>query len=392
MARRSKRGFSDVGRYTGQSSRPPSFQDEPEDDSVTSGTTFFLVSLVVFLAIVFAAVHYGTNNIEDNLVARSSAALVAAGFNEVAVEADGATVRLSGSITTEQNESAAFEAVKALAGVHAVEGRLWPVFSGELEEIVVTGDAIEISWKGASVVISGNVASEERRQFVVDTLDQSFSSVDIDNLSVLEGLEEESGWLGATLGLLIAIQPSLSEGAVTVDPDGKLLIVSGEVLEKDLRNALNAKVSDVADQLAFAVIPAIRVLQIGPTQEEIEELQVNLDELIEGKVVEFETKSFELTAKGIELLDVILDALKQAPDVRIEIAGHTDSRGSAEANLKLSNDRANSVFAYLVANGESPERFDMIGYGQTTPTASNDTTEGRAKNRRIEFTALEGES
>jgi OOP family OmpA-OmpF porin len=117
-----------------------------------------------------------------------------------------------------------------------------------------------------------------------------------------------------------------------------------------------------------------------------------LDELIEGKVVEFETKSFALTPKGVALLDEILLALSQAPEVRILIAGHTDSRGSDAENLQLSVDRANAVLDYLVAAGESKDRFDVIGYGEDLPTESNDTSAGRSRNRRIEFIALEGTS
>ena len=136
----------------------------------------------------------------------------------------------------------------------------------------------------------------------------------------------------------------------------------------------------------------ILVEYIGPTEEEIEELQVDLDALIEVKVVEFETKSFELTPTGIALLDEILVALSKAPEVRIRITGHTDSRGSAEENQQLSEDRADAVLVYLVKSGQSRDRFEVIGYGEDNPADTNDTPQGRAHNRRIEFIALEGTS
>jgi outer membrane protein OmpA-like peptidoglycan-associated protein len=169
-------------------------------------------------------------------------------------------------------------------------------------------------------------------------------------------------------------------------------VVSGEVEDKDLRNELNARVAETAVDMGFKANPAIRWLDLGPSVEEIEELQVNLDELIEGKVVEFQTKSYELTDKGKELLDEILDALRQAPEVRVSIAGHTDDRGSESDNHQLSLDRANAVLEYLMASGESRERFVVIGYGESRQKESNSTKEGRARNRRIEFIALEGTS
>jgi OOP family OmpA-OmpF porin len=392
MARKKGRGIGDVARYTSAGSSPPSFGEDPLDDSIASGTSFFLISLVVFLAISFAAVNFGTKKIEADLQARSEANLQAAGYGEVAVLADGATVHLSGSISTDQTEEAAFAVVSALHGVRDVDGKLWPVFSGELDEIEVTGNAVRIIWVGNKVTVEGNVSSQDRQMFVAETLSASFPMVDIEALTVLEGLQEDSGWLGSSLGLLLSLQQTLDEGTMTVDPNGRLLIVSGDILGKDVRNELNAKVVEVGDQLGFDVIPAIRVIEVGPTVEEIEELQVNLDELIEGKVVEFETKSFALTPKGVALLDEILLALSQAPEVRILIAGHTDSRGSDAENLQLSVDRANAVLDYLVAAGESKDRFDVIGYGEDLPTESNDTSAGRSRNRRIEFIALEGTS
>jgi outer membrane protein OmpA-like peptidoglycan-associated protein len=391
MARKRGRGVADVNRYTSASSRPPSFGDNnTDDDSIASGTSFFLISLVVFLVIVFGAVNFGTKNIEANLEGRAHATLVAAGFTDVEVEAEGATVHLSGSISTEQSETTAFEAVSRLTGVSDVEGRLWPVFLGELDEIVVTGDAIVIEWDANSITVEGTVAAEERRVFIADALSGDFLTVDIEKLTILEGLEEETGWLGTTLGLLISLKATLVEGKMIVDPNGELLVVAGEVEGKDVRNELNAKVIEVGDQLGFDVNPAIRVLVIGPTEEEIEELQVDLDALIEGKVVEFETKSFDLTPKGVALLDEILFAIRKAPEVRLRIAGHTDSRGSDEENQQLSEDRAEAVLLYLVNAGESRDRFDVIGYGEDDPADTNETKEGRARNRRIVFIALEG--
>lgn len=391
MARKRGRGVADVNRYTSASSRPPSFGDNnSDDDSIASGTSFFLISLVVFLAIVFGAVNFGTKSIEANLEGRAHATLLAAGFTDVAVEAEGATVHLSGSISTEQSETTAFEAVSRLAGVNDVEGKLWPVFSGELDEIVVTGDAIVIEWDENSITVEGTVAAEERRVFIADALSGDFLTVDLEKLTILEGLDEESGWLGSTLGLVISLKPTLVEGKMIVDPNGKLLVVAGEVEGKDVRNELNAKVIEVGDQLGYDVNPAIRVLVIGPTEEDIEELQVDLDALIEGKVVEFGTKSFELTPKGVALLDEILVAIRKAPEVRLRIAGHTDSRGSDEENQQLSEDRANAVLVYLVSAGESTDRFDVVGYGEIDPADTNDTKEGRARNRRIVFIALEG--
>jgi outer membrane protein OmpA-like peptidoglycan-associated protein len=74
--------------------------------------------------------------------------------------------------------------------------------------------------------------------------------------------------------------------------------------------------------------------------------------------------------------------------MRIEISGHTDNRGSAELNQKLSENRAKAVVDYLVAKGINPSRLEYKGYGKDQPIATNDTDAGRQENRRTEFKIL----
>ncbi|MDH7516123.1 MAG: OmpA family protein [Bacteroidota bacterium] len=77
--------------------------------------------------------------------------------------------------------------------------------------------------------------------------------------------------------------------------------------------------------------------------------------------------------------------LKTHPDVRVEVAGHTDNVGSREYNKHLSSERARTVMDYLISKGVAPSRLTANGYGPDQPIATNDTEEGRAMNRRVEF-------
>jgi outer membrane protein OmpA-like peptidoglycan-associated protein len=74
--------------------------------------------------------------------------------------------------------------------------------------------------------------------------------------------------------------------------------------------------------------------------------------------------------------------------LKVEIGGHTDSIGTAEANVALSNKRAQNVRAFLVKTGVPALRLSAVGYGEAQPAKPNITEEGRALNRRIEFTIL----
>lgn len=102
----------------------------------------------------------------------------------------------------------------------------------------------------------------------------------------------------------------------------------------------------------------------------------------------FETGSASLTADSKYELENMLAALNKYPSMTIEIAGHTDNTGDAAQNLTLSQERANAVYSYLTGQGVAGSRLKAVGYGQNQPVDSNDTEEGRAKNRRTEFKIL----
>ncbi len=84
-------------------------------------------------------------------------------------------------------------------------------------------------------------------------------------------------------------------------------------------------------------------------------------------------------------LNQIADCFNQYPDIIFEIQGHTDSKGKAAYNQKLSERRANAVMEYFISQGVARDRLKAVGYGESDPVASNDTDEGRAQNRRVQI-------
>ena len=101
--------------------------------------------------------------------------------------------------------------------------------------------------------------------------------------------------------------------------------------------------------------------------------------------VNFDTGKATIRPDSAKLLDDAAGALNVAKDLRVEVGGHTDNVGSADANLKLSQQRAQAVMAALVERGIDARRMTAKGYGQTVPIADNRTEDGRAKNRRVEL-------
>ncbi len=121
---------------------------------------------------------------------------------------------------------------------------------------------------------------------------------------------------------------------------------------------------------------------------------INLDGCKEGDTlvlrgVNFEFDKAKLTVNAKALLDPVADALIARPDIKVEIDGHTDSKGSDAYNLKLSDARAASVVAYLVSRGVAADRMTSKGFGESQPVADNATDDGRELNRRVELKITE---
>lgn len=111
-------------------------------------------------------------------------------------------------------------------------------------------------------------------------------------------------------------------------------------------------------------------------------------EQIRPKSVYFDTESAALSARAKEKLDAAAEVLARHPELKVEIAGHADSRGPEDYNQALSERRAEAVRRYLEAKGIDSARMTARGYGETRPAASNDTMLGQSDNRRVELHAM----
>ena len=128
---------------------------------------------------------------------------------------------------------------------------------------------------------------------------------------------------------------------------------------------------------AVAVVPAEAV------SESIAELDVVIVE------IGFALNSAELTSQDKQTLDALISDIQQHSQAQLEVQAHTDNQGSEKYNQALSQRRAEAVVAYMVEQGISSEQLTAVGYGESQPRESNDTAEGRAKNRRVEFKVLQ---
>ncbi len=125
--------------------------------------------------------------------------------------------------------------------------------------------------------------------------------------------------------------------------------------------------------------------QLKPFLKDVQMQPIETGSVVVLRNIFFDFDKFDLKPESQVELNRLVALLNQNKTMKIEIGGHTDNKGSAEYNQKLSENRARSVYDYLVAKGIDKNRLSYKGYGLTKPLETNDTEEGRATNRRTEF-------
>lgn len=390
-----------IGDDRGTTPLPPMPGRASESQLVELGL-FISVTFVGTLVLIVLAVIFGIGTIEGHLESSAERAIQAqvaeaaeenpeaAGRTEVDVVASGVDVHLRGTVGLEDQIGVLPELVNQIEGVGTVTADLVYVEPVVVDAPKIVAEPITIVWASGQATITGEVSDEPSRAAFLDTLGDQFpNGVNSDGFTIKEGAPSERDWLSRILTLAQIGATSLSEGEMFVSADDRLVRMTGEYQTRQERREARDAIDDVMGGLTFAFVNGLSIPEAPEfTPEDVVELQENLDDLIEGKVVEFELNSDVLTSVGAALLDEIIDALEKFPNVPIEIGGHTDNQGDAAENLDLSERRADTALQYLVAHGQDPVRFVVVGYGEDQPVASNDNASGRARNRRIEFKAL----
>jgi outer membrane protein OmpA-like peptidoglycan-associated protein len=182
---------------------------------------------------------------------------------------------------------------------------------------------------------------------------------------------QKGAGIGAAAGAILGgiLGNNLGKGG-----NGALGAVLGAAIGGATGGIIGNKMDKQAREIENA-LPGVEVERIG------EGIKLTLGE----NSVNFEHGKSNLTTLAKTNLDKLVPVFKAYPDTEINIFGHTDSTGKLETNMKLSNARANAVKDYLIAKGLKMERFVTEGFGPNEPIETNDTDEGKRKNRRVEF-------
>ena len=320
--------------------------------------------LIVLSVVQDSAFRHG---VEHDLTDRSTQALRAAGLSDVDVSFSGrdGTVR-AGSAT---------EADRALTVVRSVDGvrvanavaPAAPVPSGSPAPAPsLAPPAVTLTVTGKRVSLSGTVPAAAHAG-LVGAATTAFGAGSVD-----DKLTDQSGVGDAGLSGLAGILTALRGGAtgVTVELRDTSITLTGTVSSQGVRDAAVA-----AARNTVAGSAVTDKLVVVPVQQQ----------LVELPPVTFLLGSATLTADGQAVVAHVADVLAANPLIKVRIEGHTDTNGTPESNLVLSQARAETVRSTLVSLGVPADRLTAVGLGQDGLKVPDDTPENQAVNRRVEF-------
>jgi OOP family OmpA-OmpF porin len=227
--------------------------------------------------------------------------------------------------------------------------------------------------------LSGNVPDDNIHAVIAGASSRKFFSEKVvDNLKTS---------LGAPSGFVNAVVPAL--GALSRLSTGTLV-----VSDREIRLSGDALYDAAAAQIRAALPKDVprgwqvkAEISVKPQASPVDPTvcQQLFADLLSKATIRFETGRADIERDSAGLLDRLIEIAFRCPSANIEIAGHTDAEGEEAANQALSEKRAQAVVDYLVKAGLPADRFTAVGYGSAQPLGSNETSDGRAQNRRIEF-------
>ena len=220
-----------------------------------------------------------------------------------------------------------------------------------------------------TLVLSGSVGSTlESDQLVIQASKHAGATRVINNLTI-DSTIAPSAHFAQTLVVLASLS---GEGILRLQDN--VVTLSGSVTSRESK----AKLSKMASESFEGDID--NQLTVVPPQ-----CQITINTLLTTTKINFKSGSATINENSSELLERIGEATKNCREATFEVSGHTDSTGSNVLNNTLSLERAVSVVNYLASIGVKADRFTTRGAGSSEPKASNDSEEGKATNRRIEF-------
>ncbi|WOR13960.1 OmpA family protein [Hyphomonas sp. FCG-A18] len=243
-----------------------------------------------------------------------------------------------------------------------------------------------------ALVLSGSCETDADRAEIAQIAQTHFDGPIIDNMTVADTQYED--WIqGVRLGLPHFTQ--FESGEMAFEPeeigftfDGEASTSTLQFLREDMGKLEGDYAVTIDAEPVAVILEELQGVDLG--DDPLQACQASFDLIMDANAVMFETGNAVISREsGITLDKIMAVSDTCAETLLFEVGGHTDTSGAREANMTLSQDRAQAVANYMRDAGFEAERLIVKGYGPDIPKTDNETPEGRAMNRRIEFTVQE---
>ncbi len=322
---------------------------------------------------------------------RAETELQAAGYSSLEVRMSGQAAALSGLVDDQSTIAAARQVALASAGA----GGPW---AGGVTRVDVSGLQVgqvdrPFNWsarrEAERLVLDGAVPSEASRARIMRAAAAAFPNDEVvDGMHVAGGAPSPRFARVArdvlqALARLNSGEARVADAQIVFIGDGSQEAV--DALNRDFANPpapFRTRMAVTIDGLDVAH-PELQGLNLQ--QGDAETCEAAFGRLMERNVINFAPGSAAIDPSSRQLLDALASVALRCDRFTIEVAGHTDNQGGRELNMALSRERASAVATYLASQGVARSRLAAAGYGPDRPRASNQSAEGQAANRRIEF-------
>jgi len=344
-----------------------------------------LLLFSLFSAIVFA---FEWRTIEKDVAANATTSLKSNNIQWASIETrnKGRTAIIHGTAASKAEADEAIDLTKKSWGVDEVE------FNYDNQVVIIPDSppSLNAILTHGSIVLRGKVRDKKTINRLLKQAGDVFGS---DNVVNKLDVTKHTAALPSFPNFFEFLQGKGNTAPFSAAIANNSLTLTGQVVDTDTKTSIGthmAKLTQlpVDNQIKVVLPPVEVVVEPEPEPEPVKEdiCLSSVQTILNNGKINFASGKAIINQNSYALLSDIAEIAKTCPNANFIIGGHTDSVGKLESNNLLSEKRAQAVVKHLAGLGLIEERFNAIGYGPSNPIADNNTKEGRAQNRRIEFT------
>lgn len=339
-----------------------------------------LLPIAVVSALLAAVMWWGvsrTSNIEQDIAQRASAAIEQAS-PEARIEVDGRDIRVFGQTDTDKSREIVDGTVNQVWGVRASRNDLRVAALTQEEPVDDNGFDFKASYDSKKLSMSGHVDTVAAANILESMPDRLPPGLEFEN-------EVETGsdvlvFSPEKLETGIATLTQLKRGELAIDDE--VFALSGIADNQTRIDQIRKQISTAKNILE--PLKVVLNVEVDPNKRLTAECKASFAKAMQRNVVHYVTAKHRIREQYIKDLEFIAKTAVEC-DARVLIEGHADEVGKENYNQGLSVRRATTASEFLTSKGVPASRIEAFGYGEFRPVASNETAEGKARNRRVEI-------